>query len=202
MELRPRLVVSQCLELEACRYNGVSIRAPWVRRLEPFVELIPVCPEVAIGLGVPRDPVRLVSLGATTQMVQPSTGRDLTAPMTTFARDFLDRVEPVDGFLLKSRSPSCGIEDTKLYTAAEEPEPAGKGAGLFAAAVLERFGDRAIEDEARLEDRDVRHRFLVQLFTLARLRWRGEGGGDALAAPVEPYPPELLDLAGSGDGGL
>lgn len=173
---RPRLVVSRCLELEACRYNGVSIRAPWVRRLEPFVDLVPVCPEVEIGLGVPRDPVRLVVLGDETRMVQPSTDRDLTEAMTTFSRDFLDRVEPVDGFLLKSRSPSCGIKDTKLHTAAEPSMPAGKGAGLFAGAVLERFGDRAVEDEGRLTNFRLRHHFLIQLFTLARVRRLADGG--------------------------
>lgn len=175
---RPRLVVSQCLELAACRYNGATIRAPLVRRLEPFVELVPICPEVEIGLGVPRDPVRLVALGGVApgetpselRMVQPSTGRDLTEAMRSFSEEFLSRVEPVDGFLLKSRSPSCGIKDTKYYTDAEPPMPLGKDAGLFARAVLERFGDRAIEDEGRLTNLRLRHHFLTQLFTLARLR--------------------------------
>lgn len=89
---RPRLVVSRCLELAACRYDGATIRAPLVRRLAPFVELVPVCPEVEIGLGVPRDPVRLVTLPGgpdCPRMVQPSTGRDLTDAMTGFSRAFL-----------------------------------------------------------------------------------------------------------------
>ena len=178
---RPRLVLSKCLELEACRYNGVSIRAPLVRRMEPFVELLAVCPEVEVGLGVPRDPVRLVRNdrgkapeAAPYLMVQPSTGRNLTAAMTSFSTTFLDAVEPVDGFLLKSRSPSCGIKDTKIYTdpATEKGQamPVEKGSGLFAAAVLERFGDRAIEDEGRLTNFRIRHHFLTKLFTLARLR--------------------------------
>src|SRR6478609_4821593 len=55
---RPRIVLSRCLELDACRYNGAAIRAPLVRRLEDHVELIPICPEVEVGLGVPRDPIR------------------------------------------------------------------------------------------------------------------------------------------------
>lgn len=175
---RPRLVVSRCLELAPCRYNGATIRAPLVLRLEPFVELVPICPEVEIGLGVPRDPVRLLALGgaapgetpARLRMVQPSTGRDLTEAMASFSDDFLSRVEPVDGFLLKSRSPSCGLEDTKYYTDAEQPMPLGKDAGLFARAVLDRFGDRAVEDEGRLTNHRIRHHFLTQLFTLARLR--------------------------------
>lgn len=183
MQPRPRLVVSRCLELEACRYNAVSIRAPWVRRLEPFVDLAPVCPEVEIGLGVPRDPVRLVTLGGATRMVQPSTGRDLTEAMSAFADRFLDGAEPIDGFLLKSRSPSCGIKDTKIYSGSEQPMPSAKGPGLFAAAVLGRFADRAVEDEGRLTNFRLRHHFLVKLFLLARLRELEASGrfGDLVA---------------------
>jgi uncharacterized protein YbbK (DUF523 family) len=184
---RPRLVVSRCLELAACRYNGATIRAPLVRRLEPYVELVPICPEVEVGLGVPRDPVRLVSPGdppggggalarRELRMVQPKSGRDLTAAMNSFSDDFLSRVEPVEGFLLKSRSPSCGIKDTKVYTDAEEPMPLGKDAGLFARAVLDRFGDRAVEDEGRLTNFRLRHHFLTKLFTLARIRTLEDGG--------------------------
>lgn len=176
---RPRLVVSRCLELAACRYDGASIRAPWVRRLEPHVELVPVCPEVEIGLGVPRDPVRLVQSSRGLRMIQPATGRDLTRTMTGFAEELLSSLGPVDGFLLKSRSPSCGVRDTKHFTGLEETEPAGRGPGLFARAVLERFGERAVEDEARLEDDTHRHAFLTRLFALARLRRLGEGRPEA-----------------------
>ncbi len=175
----PRVVVSRCLELAACRYNGATIRAPIVRRLEGHVELVPVCPEVEIGLGVPRDPVRLCKVGGTlrmVRMVQPSTGRDLTEAMAAFAESFLSGVGPVDGFLLKSRSPSCGLTDTKVYSDSEPPMPSGKGSGLFAAAVLERFGDAAVEDEGRLTNFRLRHHFLTKAFTLARLRQVAEAG--------------------------
>lgn len=202
---RPRLVLSKCLELEACRYNGVSIRAPLVRRMEPFVELLAVCPEVEVGLGIPRDPVRLVRNdrgrgpeGEPHLMIQPSTGRDLTGAMTSFSSAFLDQVEPVDGFLLKSRSPSCGIKDTKIYTDVgdsegdpekSQPMPVEKGSGLFAAAVLARFGDRAIEDEGRLTNFRIRHHFLTKLFTFARLR-------DVAAAGQAGQAGESGDKAG------
>jgi uncharacterized protein YbgA (DUF1722 family)/uncharacterized protein YbbK (DUF523 family) len=196
---RPRLVVSKCLELEACRYNGVSIRAPLVTRLQPHVELLPTCPEVEIGLGVPRDPVRLVAIGGDQEsphMVQPSTGRDLTEAMTSFSNEFLSSVEPVDGFLLKSRSPSCGIKDTKVFTPpkgdADRGMPVGKGAGLFARAVLERFGDRAIEDDGRLTNFRIRHHFLTKMFTLARLRRVAEAA--QMSALVEFHAAHKLLL--------
>lgn len=105
---RPRLVLSRCLELDACRYNAVSIRAPLVPALDPWLELVPVCPEVEVGLGVPRDPIRLVREGSGTRLLQPSTGRDLTQEMAAFSDRFLGGLDYVDGFLLKARSPSCG----------------------------------------------------------------------------------------------
>lgn len=195
---RPRLVVSRCLELAACRYDGAVIHAPLVRRLAPFLELVPVCPEVEIGLGVPRDPVRLVTPPAAPdrpRMVQPATGRDLTGAMTAFSRAFLERVGPVDGFLLKSRSPSCGVEDTKLYAGPGEETPVGLGAGLFARAVLERFGHLPVADEERLADPEARHRFLAELFARARRREAGEPGAPPPPPPGEPYPPALAEPA-------
>ena len=117
--------------------------------------------------------------------------------MTAFSRAFLDRVGPVDGFLLKSRSPSCGVADTKLYGGAEshgEEAPVGLGAGLFARAVIERFRDLPVTDEERLADPEARHRFLAELFARARRREAGEAGAAPPPLPAdEPYPPALAE---------
>jgi uncharacterized protein YbgA (DUF1722 family)/uncharacterized protein YbbK (DUF523 family) len=204
---RPRVVLSQCLELEPCRYDGQSIRARIVPLLMPHVDLLPVCPEVEIGLGVPRPPIRLVARGgsaaadtgtsgigitdaaagngvpaagedgnagtsidgASPRLVQPATGRDVTDDMTRFAARHLASLRDIDGFLLKARSPSCGIKDVRIY-GEDGGMPAGKGPGLFAAAVLERFPHAAIEDEGRLTNFRLRHHFLTRLYALAGLR--------------------------------
>jgi uncharacterized protein YbgA (DUF1722 family)/uncharacterized protein YbbK (DUF523 family) len=167
---RPRLVSSACLELEACRYNGQKVRARFLPRLAPHVELIPVCPEVGIGLGVPRPPVRLVSAGGEApRLVQPATERDVTGEMSLFAASWLEGVGPVDGFLLKSRSPSCGPRDVKVYS--EDGIPRNERVpGVFAAAVAERFPMAPLEDEGRLTNYGLRHHFLTRLFLAARLR--------------------------------
>jgi uncharacterized protein YbgA (DUF1722 family)/uncharacterized protein YbbK (DUF523 family) len=173
---RPRLVTSACLELEACRYNGQAIRARFLPRLAPFVELVPVCPEVEIGLGVPRPPVRLVAIGEQTRMRQPASGQDLTGAMESFSHRFLDGLGEVDGFLLKSRSPSCGPRDVKVYR--EDGGPRNeREAGLFAAAVAGRFPDAVMEDEGRLTNYRLRHHFLTRLFLSARLRALAERPG-------------------------
>ncbi|MFQ6673874.1 MAG: DUF523 domain-containing protein [Fidelibacterota bacterium] len=96
-------MVSRCLELAACRYNGQAIRAPIIRELEPFVELEPVCPEVEIGLGVPRDPIQLVQDGEALELIRPGTGKILTGAMRDFSERYLGAAGEVDGFLLKSR---------------------------------------------------------------------------------------------------
>jgi len=140
-----------------------------------YVEFIPVCPEVEIGLGTPRPPVRLVQEKGAVRLVQPDTGRDLTDAMQRFARAFLDRLPPVDGFLLKNRSPSCAIKDATVYTADGKRGP-GLRAGLFAEAVLERFGDLPVEDEGRLTNRSIREHFFTAIFALAALRETLEEG--------------------------
>jgi uncharacterized protein YbbK (DUF523 family) len=173
---RPRLVLSGCLELEKVRYDGEKIAYGFVRELEPFVDLVPVCPEVEIGLGVPRDPIRLIEGARGIRLVQPSTGRDLTSEMETFADGFLGSITSVDGFLLKNRSPSCGISDVKRYRPDGEASSSGKGTGLFGEAVLDRFGHLAVADEGRLRDSRIREHFLTKLFALASLREVEEAG--------------------------
>jgi uncharacterized protein YbgA (DUF1722 family)/uncharacterized protein YbbK (DUF523 family) len=168
--IRPRLVVSACLNSRRCRWDGAGLDDPVLSRLAPFVDLVPVCPEEEIGLGTPRAPVRLVRLRGGIRMVQPDTGADLTADMEAFAHRFLAGLRgprAVDGFLLKSRSPSCGVGDTRIHQGTQ------RGAGLFGAAVKEAFPGLAVEDEGRLLNFNVRDHFLSQVFALARLRELG-----------------------------
>lgn len=166
---RPRIVVSGCLGFVACRYDGGLIPNDVVAALQRYVEFIPVCPEVEIGLGTPRPPVRLVQEGGTVRLVQPDTGRDLTEAMRSFAQGFLDRLPPIDGFILKNRSPSCAVKDATVYTREGQRGP-GLRPGLFAEAVLERFGDLPVTDEGRLTNRSFREHFFTAVFALAALR--------------------------------
>ena len=105
-------------------------------------------------------------------MLQPSTGRDLTAPMKRFAARFLGGIGDPDGFILKSRSPSCGVWDAKLFDSDTADAHRETGAGLFAARVLERFPHAAVEDESRLSDPRVLHEFLTRVYAHAAARVR------------------------------
>jgi uncharacterized protein YbgA (DUF1722 family)/uncharacterized protein YbbK (DUF523 family) len=142
----------------------------FVKSLNSHVDFRPVCPEMEIGLGVPRDPIRLVTVNEELKLLQPATGRDVSAEMTDFADSFLGSVEPVDGFILKGRSPSCGTKDVKVYPGVGRARVLGKDRGFFGGAVLDRFAHLPVEDEGRLRNFRIREHFLTRLFTLARFR--------------------------------
>ena len=167
---RPVVVVSKCLGFEHCRYNGEIIDDPFVRRLRELVEFRPVCAEMEIGLGVPRDPIRVVLVHGEMRLVQPSTGKDFSEPMSEFCSRFLGGSGAVDGFLLKSRSPSCGTRDVKIYNETGNLMSAAQRQGFFGRAAMRRFGEALVEDEGRLRNFLIRERFLTMLFTLARFR--------------------------------
>lgn len=178
---KPIIVTSKCFEFDACRYNGQMIPNNFVQKLEPFVQFRPVCPEMEIGLGTPRDPIRIVNSGDGRTLVQPTTGRDLTGIMEKFAVGWLGSLGEADGFILKSRSPSCAITDAKEFPGMDNRMTNGKGPGLFAEKVLEKFPGAAIEDEGRLMNFRIREHFLTRVFTFARFRQaRTDGTASAL----------------------
>ena len=117
---RPCIVVSRCIEFDSCRYDGSKIPSPVVAQLKSHVDCIPVCPEVEIGLGIPRATVRIVRLEGIDHLLQPATGRDVTGEMTVFANRFLDSLAPVDGFILKGGSPTSGTSGVRVYPSAEK----------------------------------------------------------------------------------
>jgi len=167
---KPRVVFSRCLGFDHCRYNGNIIQEVAVEHLKPFVEIETVCPEVEIGLGIPRDPIRLVGDPESPQLVQPTTGLDVTDRMISFARDRLGQLGTPDGFILKFGSPSCGPREVQCYVTEKKGAASTKTHGMFGGAVIERFPGAVVEDEGRLKNFDIRQHFLTRLFAQARFR--------------------------------
>lgn len=168
---RPKVVVSKCLGFERCRYNGDIISSPIVDRLKDYVDFIPFCMEMDMGLGVPRDPIRMVRTGEGARLMQPSTGLDVTDRAIVSAERFISSLEEVDGFILKSRSPSCGIRDVKIFPPGDKVAAINASEqGFFSREVMKKHADLAMEDEARLLNLRVGQHFLTKLFTLADLR--------------------------------
>jgi uncharacterized protein YbgA (DUF1722 family)/uncharacterized protein YbbK (DUF523 family) len=173
---RVRVGVSSCLLGEKVRFDGQHKRDGFVvDQLGKHVEWVAVCPELEVGMGVPREPVRLIRLRAAPEprMVGVKSGEDWTARMQRFAAARVRALdgEELSGFVLKAKSPSCGMTRVKLYDGDKTeraPEPAG--VGLFAAALMQRFPNLPVEEEGRLCDARLRENFIERLFAYARLR--------------------------------
>jgi uncharacterized protein YbgA (DUF1722 family)/uncharacterized protein YbbK (DUF523 family) len=167
---KPNVVISKCITFEPVRYNAQIVSSAFVERLKSLVNFVPVCPEVEIGLGVPRNPIRIILANGKRRLVQPATGLDFTEKMEQFANSFLNSLSEVDGFILKRGSPSSGFENVKVYPRMEKSSPVGRGPGFFGEAVLRKFPNLATEDEMRLLNYRIREHFLTKLFTLASFR--------------------------------
>jgi len=166
----PRVLVSKCIEFAECRFNGGIISSKVVKLLNPFVEYLAVCPEVAIGLGVPRKALRLVRNDSGPRLVQTETEKDYTDRMAEFSRGYLDSIKEVDGVILKNRSPSCGTNDVRIYSGLKNSSVVDKGPGVFGKIVNEQLSGKPIENEGRLRNHRLRENFYTGLFTLARFR--------------------------------
>ena len=167
--IRPNVIISKCLCGARCRWDRDLLDYPFVRTLRKYARIIPVCPEIEIGLGVPRDRIILVQRDNSIALYQSSTKRHLAQKMNRFSRQFLSDHTDVDGFILKHKSPSCGTRGVKLFESiAPDARFTRTGTGLFAATVLERCSHLAITDEDQLERN--REHWLTRLFTLATFR--------------------------------
>ncbi len=169
--IKPRIVLSKCINFEACRYNGLMMNSAVIEKMKDFVEFITVCPEVEIGLPIPRESIRLMRQGDEVRLVKSMSGEDFTDKMLSFSKEFVGKLEDIDGFILKSRSPSCGFKDVKLYSGIGKiPAISTKSVGLFAQEVLDKYSHLAIEDEGRLTNLQLREHFLTKIYTTAEFR--------------------------------
>ena len=161
---KPVVCISKCLGFEACRYDGTMLKSKAVDSIMPFIDARPVCPELAIGLGVPRPVIRIIKEGERLRLFQPETGLDLTNRMENFVENFLSSIQDeVNGWILKARSPSCGLFDTKVFASLhEDAKVVGKGPGFLGKGVLAAFPDLAVNEEL-LEDPLISNAFLEKL---------------------------------------
>jgi len=166
-----RLGVSACLLGREVRYDGGHKRDRFLTdTLGPFVEWVPVCPEVEIGLGVPRDTIRLVGDAPAPRLVVERTGEDLTARMRRYAQARTRELESLElhGYVLKRGSPSCGLFRVRLYDNAGGVR--GDATGAYAGVLTERLPLLPVEEEGRLGDPALRENFIERVFAMAR--WR------------------------------
>jgi uncharacterized protein YbgA (DUF1722 family)/uncharacterized protein YbbK (DUF523 family) len=169
---RPRIGISACLLGDEVRFDGGHKRDRFLADvLGPHVDWIRVCPEVEVGMGTPRETLRLVRDGdGPVRMMTTRTGVDHTAAMERWSRQRLEELagEDLSGYVLKKNSPSCGMERVKVFGSSGMPQPNGRG--LYAAALLARFPNLPVEEEGRLFDPVLRENFIERVFAYQRLR--------------------------------
>lgn len=165
-----RVGVSACLLGQKVRYDGQHKRDAFlVDVLGEFVAWVPVCPELEVGMGVPREPIRLVGAAAAPRLVAERSGADHTAAMRRYAEARVEELSRLDlcGFVTKKDSPSCGLARVRIYPEKGGP-PRRDGVGAFARVLVERLPLLPVEEEGRLNDPALRESFIERIFAYAR----------------------------------
>lgn len=170
LEPRLRLGVSACLLGDEVRFNGGHCRDGFLAQtLGRYVEWVRVCPEVEIGLGTPRESIRLVGLAEKPRLVGIKSANDHTESMQEWSVEALEGLAQLElhGFILKKGSPSCGLFRIRVYEE-DSGMPQRQGRGLFATSLVSRFPTLPVEEEGRLHDPRLRENFIERIFVHER----------------------------------
>ncbi|MBP5949639.1 YbgA family protein [Pseudomonas iridis] len=168
---RPKIAISACLMGAEVRFNGGHKESRLCSRtLAEHFEFVPLCPEVAIGMGIPREPIRLVGDPQSPQAVgtvNPSI--NVTAPLAEYGEKMAGELNDICGYIFMQQSPSCGLERVKVYHDNGAPVNGG-GRGIYAQAFCARHPDLPVEEAGRLNDPVLRENFITRV--LAYSAWQ------------------------------
>lgn len=181
-----KIGVSACLLGENVRWNGGHQLNHFIRDiLGKFLTFVPVCPEVECGLGIPREPLRLVGDHDNPRLVTQKGYVDMTEKMTRWAEKRIKELagENLCGFIFKSKSPSSGLYRVKVYN--DKGHPAKNGTGMFARAFVNAFPLIPVEEDGRLSDDTLRENFIERIFVLKRFRQ---------ILTLEKHPRHMMDF--------
>ena len=185
-DLPIRVGISSCLLGEEVRYDGGHQKDAYITGvLARYFTWVPVCPEMEVGMGVPREPIRLVGDAASPRLMGVTSATDYTARMREFAGGRVDelRRRELSGYILKRGSPSCGLERVKVY--AGDGPPDRTGTGLFARALTDALPLLPVEEEGRLNDAHLRDNFITRVFAYRRF---------AALRESEPRPAAVVEF--------
>jgi len=166
-----KLGISTCLLGKNVRYDGGhQLNRFLTDTLGQYVKYIPLCPEVECGLSVPREPMHLEGNPESPRLITNQTRKGMTDRLVAWAHNRMTELEKEDlyGFIFKSHSPSCGMEQVKVHD--QKGRWVKKGIGVFAELFMEHFPLIPVEDEERLHDPRLGDNFIARIFTMKR--WR------------------------------
>lgn len=174
-QAKPRVAISACLCGDLVRYDGRNKNFPeLISSLEEQLDLLKICPEVAIGMGVPRAPIQLTrdNNNIEARGVENS-ANNVTSQLQSYASSLIKTYNPSSvgaaglcGFIFKSRSPSCGVGSTPIYKNDIEVD---FGSGVFAQQIQQQWPWLPVTEETDLLKPHQQNHFvlltqLVQLF--------------------------------------
>ncbi|MBA1201962.1 DUF1722 domain-containing protein [Pseudomonas capeferrum] len=165
---KPRIGISACLMGSNVRYNGGHKASALCRELlEEHFEWVPLCPEMAIGLGTPRDPIRLVGDPDNPEVVGTRNSTlNVSGPLRAYGAQMAKELTDICGYIFMQKSPSCGLERVKVYQ--DNGHPAVKGGrGAYADAFCALRPELPVEEEGRLHDPVLRENFISRVYAYA-----------------------------------
>lgn len=161
---KPVVYISRCFGIRKCRYDGDWIIDNNIETVKKYIDFRDFCPETGIGFPSPREKIRVVCRNGVQELFQPATGKFFTEEMVRFSTDFINSISRFDGFILKGKSPSCGVKNTKLYDFATGELISTGASGFFAATLLDLFPDAPVITEKSFEDTTETVLFLDKIF--------------------------------------
>lgn len=169
---KPKIVVSECLYGTKCRYDGQGYNDKVIQSLKDYVDIQTVCPELAIGLPIPREPIRIEMNKENEEyrLIDYNSKNDYTNQMTEFSEEFINGLDDIDGFILKSKSPTCGLKDAKVYYRGNKCSIRSNENGFFSQKIIEKYDYLPIENEGRLKNYNIRDNFFTRIFFINNLK--------------------------------
>lgn len=170
-EPKIRVGISSCLLGMKVRFDGGHKHDNYLTQtLGRYFEWVPVCPEVEIGMSIPRENIRLVGAINDPYLIGPKSGTDYTDRMKSYSRERVEELAALSlhAYILKKGSPSCGMERVRVYD--KNNVPSRDGVGIFARFLMERFPLLPVEEEGRLNDPRLRENFIERVFAYQRLQ--------------------------------
>lgn len=185
-----RVGISSCLLGEAVRFDGGHKKDRYITEtLGRYFDFVPICPEVAIGLGIPRESIRLVKQGGDIKAAGVrNTALDVTSALEQFGHETASGLTYLSGYLLKRGSPSCGMERVKVYS--QDARPSGNSRGVYARVLMECQPLLPVEEEGRLADPVLRENFIERVFIYNR--WQSLVAGGLTPAALVDFQALLI----------
>jgi uncharacterized protein YbgA (DUF1722 family)/uncharacterized protein YbbK (DUF523 family) len=177
------IVISACLLGEEVRYNGGhKLSRLCANKLSDYFDYRSICPEVGIGMGIPRKPIRLLGNADSPRAVGVEDASvDVTDQLQAFARETLPTIQDICGYIFIKGSPSCGLFNVKVYRR-DNPTPLNEGRGIYARAITDANPMLPVEEAGRLTDPVLRENVIARVFAYSR--WQKLKAQDLTAAAI------------------